>query len=539
MTAPKRPTQPTQLIDAYIDALRHDLNAPPPPGLDADTAHAARALVAAEMGDLARRKRELSPDARARMWQQTLDNLERGDSPKDGGKMQLTMRNAFPYESKASLRSQMMAFAALIAVVAFAAVMLARLDYAPIPPDDEGGFIPALAGSENPDEQRATALAPTIATATPIPANVLPAAQGTEAGLCATLLQLGDFDGAMIACRAALTADDHNPDVWALLGQAQYLSRSYEEAARSFEICLDLGGTDVRCDYLRGLAYTYLGECDRAWEALYGMYTGQPVENSIMPILVEGLNNLRESCPRYADFNIPVSVPTATPLAVTAAGGSTVALLPIEAAVQVIGDGGLVVLEGIFHIEGDDPAISTIMLSDETGSIQLEMMNQPSDPVTGATVSPIDLTGTSVVAVGILSLTGDVPTVQVYSLMPAQSLESVGLVMPAADILALTATPMALIPVPTIPPPNPVDPAYAQAQAVTSRLLPGAMVVGISEQGVFDDARLLDVTLDNGVLLYMVSQNQSLEVYALQWGDGAVIPTQEDSQQWLDLRGED
>ena len=137
--------------------------------------------------------------------------------------------------------------------------------------------------------------------------------------ICQTYAEVGEFSEGTRFCETATEIDAGYAPAWQMLGQLQYNRRNYESAVDSLERCVEEGSAAVECFYIRGLAYYFLGECDRAWETLLESmsYTSAP---SIIDIINRGLRDIRADCPGYEDARLPTPVPP-TPVPPTPIGG--------------------------------------------------------------------------------------------------------------------------------------------------------------------------------------------------------------------------
>jgi len=135
--------------------------------------------------------------------------------------------------------------------------------------------------------------------------------------LCEAYNTAGEIRRAIGYCQDSLGIDDQVSTTWASFGHVQYRNRNYEGAIDSFETCVGLGGEDIRCWYLRGLAHYYLGECDDAWSVLgeSADIIGQPTEfNPVYEAVLEGFRLITISCTGYQGRTLPTPPPpTAIP----------------------------------------------------------------------------------------------------------------------------------------------------------------------------------------------------------------------------------
>jgi tetratricopeptide (TPR) repeat protein len=141
--------------------------------------------------------------------------------------------------------------------------------------------------------------------------------------LCEAYNTAGEIRRAIGYCQDSLGIVDQNPITWASYGHVQYRNRNYEGAIESFETCIGLGGEDIRCWYLRGLAHYYLNECDDAWTVLgeAADIIGQPTEfNPVYEAVMEGFRLITFSCSGYQGRGLPTGLPP-TPIPPTPIGG--------------------------------------------------------------------------------------------------------------------------------------------------------------------------------------------------------------------------
>ncbi len=137
--------------------------------------------------------------------------------------------------------------------------------------------------------------------------------------ICQTYAEVGEFLEGTRFCDTATEIDETYAPAWQMLGQLQYNRRNYESAVASLEKCVEYGSTAVECYYIRGLAYYFLGDCERAWETLLEsfQYTAAP---SIIDIVNRGLRDIRADCPGFEDARLPTPIPP-TPIPPTPIGG--------------------------------------------------------------------------------------------------------------------------------------------------------------------------------------------------------------------------
>ncbi len=137
--------------------------------------------------------------------------------------------------------------------------------------------------------------------------------------ICQTYAEVGEFLEGTRFCDTATEIDETYAPAWQMLGQLQYNRRNYESAVDSLEKCVEHGSTAVECYYIRGLAYYFLGDCQRAWDTLLESfrYTTAP---SIIDIINRGLRDIRADCPGFENARLPTPIPP-TPIPPTPIGG--------------------------------------------------------------------------------------------------------------------------------------------------------------------------------------------------------------------------
>ncbi len=141
--------------------------------------------------------------------------------------------------------------------------------------------------------------------------------------LCESYFKVGQNQQAENYCSDALNIDPTYPQAWRQIGMVQYNRRNYEGAINSFEACVENGGDEIQCWYLRGLAHYYLNECDTAWTVLTDslarantLVDPGPVADAIR----EGLRLTTVSCAGYSGRALPTDIPP-TPIPPTPIGG--------------------------------------------------------------------------------------------------------------------------------------------------------------------------------------------------------------------------
>ncbi|MCY3778907.1 MAG: tetratricopeptide repeat protein [Chloroflexi bacterium] len=137
--------------------------------------------------------------------------------------------------------------------------------------------------------------------------------------ICQTYAEVGEFLEGTRFCDTATEIDQTYAPAWQMLGQLQYNRRNYESAVDSLEKCVEYGSTAVECYYIRGLAYYFLGDCDRAWETLLESFTFTTAP-SIIDIINRGLRDIRNNCPGFESARLPTPIPP-TPIPPTPIGG--------------------------------------------------------------------------------------------------------------------------------------------------------------------------------------------------------------------------
>lgn len=91
--------------------------------------------------------------------------------------------------------------------------------------------------------------------------------------LCDVQYAVGEWTRAQEACEQAILLDPGYIDAYQQLGKIQYKRRNFEGAAESLATCAELesaqgiplAAREVECNYIRGLALAYLGDCATAW----------------------------------------------------------------------------------------------------------------------------------------------------------------------------------------------------------------------------------------------------------------------------------
>lgn len=140
--------KPDQIIEHFLEALRHDPNAPAPPYMREETAAFLRDLVRAESA-------VPSSSQRARIWQRALSAAQRAES-ETALQGEKEMFHVEPLRAKRTLHYSWTAAAAMVAVV----LMIAAVLMGNLPPSNSSAF-----GSA----QSSTATATVTASATFVP----------------------------------------------------------------------------------------------------------------------------------------------------------------------------------------------------------------------------------------------------------------------------------------------------------------------------------------------------------------------------------
>jgi len=143
--------------------------------------------------------------------------------------------------------------------------------------------------------------------------------------LCQTFANVreADFSLAQPYCEEALEIDPEYGDAHMTLGRMQYLRRNYEGSIQSFERCVEYGSEAIECYYLRGLAHFWLNECEDAWDLLgqaQDLTQTQFVTEGVIQDIENGLYNVTQLCPGYANQSVPTAQPP-TPIPPTPIGG--------------------------------------------------------------------------------------------------------------------------------------------------------------------------------------------------------------------------
>ncbi len=135
--------------------------------------------------------------------------------------------------------------------------------------------------------------------------------------LCEAYFKIGQNDQAQGYCEDAIDVNPQYPQAHRQLGMVKYNRRNYEGAIESFNECSAVGGTEIQCWYLRGLAHYYLGECDDAWTVLEDALqrvsdpagNPRPADDPVVRAIREGLRLTTVSCPRYSGRAVPTALP--------------------------------------------------------------------------------------------------------------------------------------------------------------------------------------------------------------------------------------
>lgn len=137
--------------------------------------------------------------------------------------------------------------------------------------------------------------------------------------ICQTYAEVGEFQAGTEFCEVATEINPEYAPAWQFLGQLQYSRRNYETAVDSLERCVDLGSTAVECYYIRGLAYYFLGDCQRSWDTLLQAFSFTRDE-AVIDIINRGLRDIRFDCPGFENAQLPTPIPP-TPIPPTPIGG--------------------------------------------------------------------------------------------------------------------------------------------------------------------------------------------------------------------------
>lgn len=141
--------------------------------------------------------------------------------------------------------------------------------------------------------------------------------------LCEAYFKIGQNDQAQGYCEDSIDINPEYAQGWRQLGMVRYNRRNYEGAIEAFQTCQDVGGEEIQCWYLRGLAHYYLGECDAAWSTLVESLqrsTERAPDDPVVLSIREGLRLTTVSCATYSGRQIPTAVPP-TPIPPTPIGG--------------------------------------------------------------------------------------------------------------------------------------------------------------------------------------------------------------------------
>ncbi|MFZ4815823.1 MAG: tetratricopeptide repeat protein [Phototrophicaceae bacterium] len=130
--------------------------------------------------------------------------------------------------------------------------------------------------------------------------------------LCEAYFKIGQNDQAENYCNDAIELNATYAQAWRQLGMVRYNRRNYEGAIESFDQCVAVGGEEIQCWYLRGLAHYYLGDCDDAWQTLedsLARSSDRLPDDPVMQAIREGLRLTTVSCPTYSGRALPTSIP--------------------------------------------------------------------------------------------------------------------------------------------------------------------------------------------------------------------------------------
>ncbi len=140
--------------------------------------------------------------------------------------------------------------------------------------------------------------------------------------LCETYANVENarFDIAQPYCDRAIEINPDFGDAYMQRGRMQYLRRNYEGSIESFNTCVDFGSNKIECWTLRGIAHFWLGECVQAWDVLTEARVRAIDQGDDLSQIEDGLYNVTQLCPEYANQPTPTPQPTQPPPA-TPIGG--------------------------------------------------------------------------------------------------------------------------------------------------------------------------------------------------------------------------
>jgi tetratricopeptide (TPR) repeat protein len=137
---------------------------------------------------------------------------------------------------------------------------------------------------------------------------------------CETYFTIRDDQAAQEACEQAIQLDPEYPEARRQLGMVNYTRRNYEGAIEQFELCatlqeeqgIPLQDREIECYYIRGLAWSLLARCDKAWLVLQDALAMYPNE-TIKGLINEGLMLCVQYEDEYDVNDIPTPIPS-TPI---------------------------------------------------------------------------------------------------------------------------------------------------------------------------------------------------------------------------------
>ncbi len=134
--------------------------------------------------------------------------------------------------------------------------------------------------------------------------------------LCEVYSRIGQDQQAEGYCDDALGIDPNYKEAYRQLGMVNFRRRNYEGAIDNFNRCVDLGSKEIECQYLRGLAHYYIGECDDAWNILNESLTiirSEGIGEPVLSTTLSGLRLVTENCTAYRNATLPEALPTSIP----------------------------------------------------------------------------------------------------------------------------------------------------------------------------------------------------------------------------------
>lgn len=137
---------------------------------------------------------------------------------------------------------------------------------------------------------------------------------------CETYTTMRDDAKAEEACTQAIELDATYPEAYSQLGMIQYMRKNYEGSIESFETCASLQTAqgiplidqEIKCYYIRGLAWSLLARCDEAWPVFQDALSMNP-NDTVKGFITQGM----QLCVTYGDRDpseIPTPIPTEAPL---------------------------------------------------------------------------------------------------------------------------------------------------------------------------------------------------------------------------------